>query len=129
MNTEEITTVTYNFSDGSRVVQPINKQAMFDERKKKKTITQLWVLFQQTCWDKRAVSFVIDSEVNGVIKSEKEIHFSVLDKKLAKFQHKMNQKNVSIKSKKELIDFQKQLVNAVTHKRNLRMNIKCIQLT
>ena len=128
MNTEKFTTVTYNFADGTKLVQPITKGVMYGEKGRKRTINDLHKLFQETTWDKGAINYVIDSQENTSIYKEKEIYFTKNDKKLAKAQFNHFKKSNHNGFKKSLEDFQKQFVNAITNKRRIGMNVKLIQL-
>lgn len=120
-------TVTYKLENGTKIVQPINNQALVGERGRQKTEAEMNKLFSETAWDKRAVSFTIDSEENDKFVKDKEIHFSKVDKKLAKAQLKLFKKNNPQGFKKSLTNLQAQLVDIV-QKKKVRMNIKNIQL-
>lgn len=128
MNTETFTTVSYTLENGTRIVQPINKEAFFTDRGRKRTEADLHRLFQETAWDKRAVSYTIDSETNEEVVYEKEIHFSRLDKKLAKAQHSHFMKSMPQAFKKDLKEFQKHLVDVVTNRKRIGINIYNITL-
>ena len=121
-------TVTYTLENGTKIQQPINKEAFFDERGRKRTEAQMHKLFADTAFDKRAVSYTIDSETNDSITKEKEIYFSKIDKKLAKAQYAHFMKSNPQGFAKSLTEFQKQFVDAVTNKRRINMNIKNIIL-
>lgn len=128
MNTEKFTTVTYTLENGTKIVQPINKQAFVDEKGRKKTEAQLHKLFTETAWDKRAVSYTIDSETNESMSSEKEIYFSKNDRKVAKRDYKEFQKSNPHGFKQSLRSFQKQFVDVITHNKRIRMNISNVIL-
>jgi hypothetical protein len=123
MNTEKFTTVTYTLANGAKIAQPINKQAFVDEKGRQKTEAQLHKLFEDTAWDKRAISYTIDSETNESITTEKELHFTKNERKVAKRDYKEFQKFNSLSFKHSLRTFQKQFVDALTNNKRLRFNI------
>jgi len=128
MNTEKFTTVTYQLENGTKIVQPINKQAFVDEKGRKRTEAQLHKLFQDTAWDKRAVKYTIDSETDDSSTTEKEIHFTKNERKVAKRDYKDFQKSNPNGFKQSLKSFQKQFVDAVTNNKRIKMNITNIIL-
>ncbi len=60
----QMDTITYNFEDGSKQSQPINEEVFTDFKGRKKHRNEIFELFQQTAWDRKAVSFSIDAEVS-----------------------------------------------------------------
>lgn len=128
MNTEKFTTVTYTLENGTKIVQPINKQAFVDEKGRRRTEDQLHKLFEDTAWDKKAISYTIDSETNDTIVVEKEIHFTKNERKVAKRDYKDFQKSNPNGFKQSLKSFQKQFVDAITHNKRIRMNISNVIL-
>jgi len=123
MNTEKFTTVTYTLENGTKIVQPINKQAFVNEKGRSRTEAEMHKLFTETAWDKRAVSYTIDSEDGGGIVVTKEIHFTKNEKKVAKRDYKEMIKSNSLGFKHSLKAFQKQFVDSLTNNRRLRFNI------
>lgn len=123
MNTEKFTTVTYNFADGTKLVQPITKGVIYGEKGRKRTINDLHKLFAETAWDKKAISYTIDSETNDTIVIEKEIHFTKNERKVAKRDYKDFMKSNPNGFKQSLKSFQKQFVDAITHNKRIRFNI------
>jgi len=123
MNTEKFTTVTYTLENGTKIVQPINKQAFVNEKGRKRTEAEFHKLFQDTAWDKRAVSYTIDSETNESVIVEKEIHFTKNAKKVAKRDYNDFKQSNSLGFKHSLKTFQKQFVDALTSNKRLRFNI------
>ena len=128
MNTEKFTTVTYQLENGTKIVQPINKQAFVDEKGRKRTEVQLHKLFTETAWDKRAISYTIDSETDNTIVVEKEIHFTKNAKKVAKRDYNDFKQSNPNGFKQSLRSFQKQFVDAVTNSRRIKMNISNVIL-
>jgi len=128
MSTERFTTVTYTLENGTKIVQPINKQAFVNEKGRRRTEAELHKLFIETAWDKRAVSYTIDSESDDTIVIEKEIHFTKNEKKVAKRDYKDFIKSNPQGFKQSLRSFQKQFVDAVTNNRRIKMNINNIIL-
>ena len=57
-------TITYTLENGTKIVQPINKQAFVNEKGRLRTEAEMHKLFSDTAWDKRAVKYTIDSETN-----------------------------------------------------------------
>ena len=121
-------TVTYTLENGTKIVQPINKQAFVNERGRRKTEAEMHKLFADTAWDKRAVKYTIDSETNESIVTEKEIHFTKNERKVAKRDYKDFIKSNPNGFKQSLKSFQKQFVDSVTNRRRLKMNISNIIL-
>lgn len=121
-------TVTYTLENDTKIQQPINKESIVDFKSRKKSIAEMHKMFNETAWDKRAVSYTLDSETNDSVVIKKEIHFSKLDKKLAKAQYKEFMKSNPEGFKKSLKLIQKQLVNMITNKNRIRMNIRNIIL-
>jgi len=123
MNTEKFTTVTYTLENGAKVSQPINKEAFVNERGRRRTEAELHKLFTETAWDKRAISFTIDSETNDTVTTEKEIHFTKNERKVAKRDYKDFMKSNPNGFKQSLKTFQKQFVDVITNSRRIKMNI------
>ena len=59
-NSEDLTTVTYNFADGTKVVQPITNQSLLSEKKGNKSTNEMHNMFQTTAWDKGALSYSLE---------------------------------------------------------------------
>lgn len=123
MNTEKFTTVTYTLENGTKIVQPINKQCFVDEKGRQRTEAQLHKLFADTAWDKGAVKYTIDSETNESIPVTKEIHFTKNERKVAKRDYKEMVKSNSLGFKHSLRAFQKQFVDALNNNKRLRFNL------
>ena len=121
-------TVTYTLENGTKIVQPINKQAFVNERGRKRTEAEMHKLFADTAWDKGAVKYVIDSETDESIATEKELHFTKNERKVAKRDYKDFIKSNPQGFKQSLKSFQKQFVDSVTNRRRLKMNISNIIL-
>ena len=128
MNTERFTTVTYTLENGTKIVQPINKQAFVNEKGRRKTEAEMHKLFADTAWDKRAVKYTIDSETDESIDTTKEIHFTKNERKVAKRDYKDFIKSNPNGFKQSLKSFQKQFVDSVTNCRRIRMNISNVIL-
>ena len=86
-NQEELTTVTYNFADNTKVVQPINKQAMFDEKGRKRSIQQLHHVFETTAFDKKAISYTLEGKESVAVAVE-EPQFTKVERYNAKKDYK-----------------------------------------
>ena len=123
MNTENFTTVTYTLANSAKIVQPINKQAFVDEKGRQRTEAQLRKLFEDTAWDKRAVSYTVDSETNDSVVVEKEIHFTKNERKVAKRDYKEMVKSNTLGFRHSLKTFQKQFVDALTNNKRIKFNI------
>lgn len=128
MNTEKFTTVTYTLENNVKIVQPINKQAFVNEKGRKRTEAEMHKLFAETAWDKRAISYTIDSETNDSVIVEKEIHFTKNAKKVAKRDYNDLKQSNPQGFKQSLKSFQKQFVDAITHNKRIRMNISNVIL-
>lgn len=121
-------TVTYTLENGTKIVQPINKQSFVNEKGRKRTEAEMYKLFADTAWDKRAIKYTIDSETDESIATEKELHFTKNERKVAKRDYKDFQKSNPNGFKQSLKSFQKQFVDSVTNSRRIRMNISNIIL-
>ena len=128
MNTEKFTTVTYTLENGTKIVQPINKECFVNQKGNKISESALHQLFSDTAWDKRAVKYTIDSETNESVTTEKEIHFTKNERKVAKRDYKDFMKSNPNGFKQALRSFQKQFVDAITHNKRIRMNISNVIL-
>ena len=116
-------TITYTLENGTKIVQPINKESFINEKGRKRTEAEMHKLFADTAWDKRAVKYTIDSETNESVTTEKEIHFTKNERKVAKRDYKDFQKSNPNGFKQSLKSFQKQFVDVVTNSRRIKMNI------
>lgn len=121
-------TITYTLENGTKIVQPINNQAFVNEKNRKRTSAEMHKLFAETAWDKRAVSYTIDSETDESVATEKELYFTKNEKKVAKRDYKEFQKSNPEGFRNSLKSFQKTLVDVVTKHTRIRMNITNIVL-
>lgn len=121
-------TITYTLENGTKIVQPINKQAFVNEKGRQRTEAEMHKLFADTAWDKRAVKYTIDSETNESVTTEKELYFTKNERKVAKRDYKEFQKSNSLGFKHSLKAFQKQFVDSVTNSRRIRINISNVIL-
>ena len=121
-------TVTYTLENGTKIVQPINKQAFVNEKGRVRTEAQMHQLFSDTAWDKGDVKYTIDSETNESVDTTKEIHFTKNERKIAKRDYKDFKKSNPNGFKQSLKSFQKQFVDSVTNSRKIKMNISNIIL-
>ena len=121
-------TVTYTLENGTKIVQPINKQSFVNEKGRRKTEAEMHKLFADTAWDKRAVKYTIDSETDESIDTTKEIHFTKNERKVAKRDYKDFIKSNPQGFKQSLKSFQKQFVDSVTNSRRIKMNISNVIL-
>lgn len=122
MNTERFTTITYTLANNVKISQPINKECFVNEKGRKRTEAELHKLFQDTAWDKRAISYTIDSQTDDTIVIEKELHFTKNEKKVAKRDYKDFMKSNPNGFKQSLKSFQKQFVNSVVNCKRIKMN-------
>ena len=121
-------TITYTLENGTKIVQPINKQAFVNEKGRQRTEAEMHKLFADTAWDKRAIKYTIDSETDESIGTTKEIHFTKNEKKIAKRDYKDFKQSNPNGFKQSLKTFQKQFVDAITHNKRIRMNISTVIL-
>ena len=121
-------TVTYTLENGTKIVQPINKQSFVNEKGRQRTEAEMHKLFSDTAWDKRAIKYTIDSETDESIATEKELHFTKNERKVAKRDYKDFQKSNPNGFKQSLKSFQKQFVDSVTNSRRIKINISNIIL-
>jgi hypothetical protein len=116
-------TITYTLENGTKIIQPINKQAFVNEKGRERTEVEMHKLFSDTAWDKRAVKYTIDSETNESVATEKELHFTKNERKVAKRDYKEVVKSNSLGFKHSLRVFQKQFVDAIINNKRSRFNI------
>ena len=116
-------TVTYTLENGTKIVQPINKQSFVNEKGRLRTEAEMHKLFADTAWDKRAVKYTIDSETNESVETTKERHFTKNERKVAKRDYKDFQKSNPKGFNQSLSNFQRQFIDAITHNKRIRMNI------
>ena len=121
-------TLTYTLENGTKIVQPINKQSFVNEKGRQRTEAEMHKLFADTAWDKRAVKYTTDSEDGGGIVVTKEIHFTKNERKVAKRDYKEFQKSNSLGFKHSLRAFQKQFVDSLTNNKRIRFNISNVIL-
>ena len=121
-------TITYTLENGTKIVQPINKQSFVNEKGRLRTEAEMHKLFADTAWDKRAVKYTIDSETDESITTEKELHFTKNERKVAKRDYKDFIKSNPNGFKQALKSFQKQFVDSITHNKRIRMNISNVIL-
>ena len=121
-------TVTYTLENGTKIVQPINKECFVNHKGNPVSEATLHQLFSDTAWDKRAVKYTIDSETNESIDTTKEIHFTKNERKVAKRDYKDFIKSNPNGFKQSLKSFQKQFVDSLTNSRRIRMNISNVIL-
>ena len=121
-------TVTYTLENGTKIVQPINKECFVNEKGRRKTEAEMHKLFSDTAWDKRAVKYTIDSETDESIDTTREIHFTKNEKKIAKRDYKDFQKSNPKGFNQSLSNFQRQFIDAITQNKRIRMNISNIIL-
>lgn len=128
MNTERFNTVTYTLENGTKIVQPINKECFVNQKGNPVSEGTLHQLFQTTAWDKRAVKYTIDSETNESVAIEKELHFTKNERKVAKRDYKEFQKSNPEGFTKSLRSFQKKFVDVITSSRRIKMNLNNVIL-
>lgn len=121
-------TITYTLENGTKIVQPINKDCLVNEKGRRKTEAEMHKLFADTAWDKRAVKYTIDSETNESVATEKELHFTKNERKVAKRDYNDFKQSNPNGFKQALRSFQKQFVDAITHNKRIRMNISNVIL-
>ena len=121
-------TVTYTLENGTKIVQPINKECFVNHKGNPVSEATLHQLFSDTAWDKRAVKYTIDSETNESVDTTKEIHFTKNERKVAKRDYKDFQKSNPNGFKQSLRSFQKQFVDAITQNKRIRMNVSNVIL-
>ena len=121
-------TVTYTLENGTKIVQPINKQSFVNEKGRLRTEAEMHKLFADTAWDKRAFKYTIDSETDESVTTEKDLHFTKNERKVAKRDYKDFQKSNPKGFNQSLSNFQRHFVDAITHNKRIRMNISNVIL-
>lgn len=121
-------TITYTLENGTKIMQPINKQAFVNEKGRQRTEAEMHKLFSDTAWDKRAVKYTIDSETNESVATEKELHFTKNERKVAKRDYKEMVKSNSLSFRHSLTAFQIYFVDALTNNKRIRFNIGNVTL-
>jgi arginyl-tRNA--protein-N-Asp/Glu arginylyltransferase len=120
MNNQEITTVTYNFEDGTRILQPINKECLFDSKGRRVSVNQLNNLFESTAYDKKATSFSLES-IESPEKVENVSEFSKIEKYNAKKDYRDFRKENNGAFKNQKSQFQAMVVDKF---KNTKMKIR-----
>jgi len=127
-NQEELTTVTYNFADNTKVVQPINKQAMFDEKGRKRSLNQLEHVFNTTANDKgkACLGYTLEGKASeDVLQSEPE--FTKVERYNAKKDYKDFIKSNLKEFNNQKRQFQAMVIDKFTNtKMRVRMNATII---
>ena len=90
----EMNTITYSFADGTKQVQPINKEVYFAERNRKRSFAEILEIFKSTASDKKAVSFVIDADEEFTVNKEVKETFTAKERYNAKRDYREFRKNV-----------------------------------
>lgn len=122
-------TITYTLENGTKIMQPINKQAFVNEKGRLRTEEEMHKLFSDTAWDKRAVKYTIDSETNESIAKEKELHFTKNERKIAKKDYQDFRRSNSLGFKHSLRVFQRQFVDTfVNNQKRSKFNISKVIL-
>lgn len=116
-------TITYTLENGTKIVQPINKQAFVNEKGRQRTEAEMHKLFAETTWDKGAVKYTIDSETNESVATEKELHFTKNERKVAKRDYRDFKRSNALNFKFSLRAFQRQFVDAFVNNKRSRFNI------
>lgn len=122
---ENLTTVTYNFTDGTKVVQPISKDVLFGYKGKKRSFNEILDIFQTTAYDKKATSFTLDGEVDQ-IEVDKEIYFTSTERKNAKRDYKEFKSKNPVEFFKQQSKFRNELMDKL--RKQLRFNLTNITL-
>jgi len=120
-NVENLTSVTYSFVDGTKVVSPVSKGALVDNRNKKRSYSEMIVLFQQSSWDKGAISFTLDAEEESIVNNTKEIYFTSKERKYAKKDYKDFKSSNPQEFFKQQQKFRAELIDKLSNK--LRFNL------
>ena len=123
-NQEQLTTVTYIFTDNTKVVQPIGKKAFFDEKGRKRSIQQLEHVFNTTALDKgkACLGYTLESKsFEEVLQSEPE--FSKVEHYNAKKDYKDFIKSNLKEFNNQKRQFQAMVIDKFTNaKMRVRMN-------
>lgn len=95
----EMNSITYSFVDGTKQVQPINKEVYFGERGRKRSFYEILDVFKSTASDKGAINFTIDAETENTIERPVNESFTAKEKYRAKKDYKEFKKNTAVFSK------------------------------
>jgi len=117
---EEITSVTYSFADGTKVVQPINKEVFVDYKGRKKSINEVLQVFHTTALDKKATSFTLDGDVEDAIVVNEQ-HFTTKERKNAKRDYAEFKAMNSVGFFKEQQKFRSELIDKLS--KRVRFNL------
>lgn len=122
-NKLEMDTVTYSFADGTKQVQPINKEAFFSDNKGKiRSSNEMFELFKQTGLDRGAVSFTIDADTEEqIINNSVEQHYTFKERYNAKRDYKEFKKNNPEQFHKERVKLINQLSDGLS--KRLKFNL------
>lgn len=94
-------TITYSFADGTKQVQPVNKEVYFAERGRKRSFNEILEVFKSTASDKKAISFTIDADEETVFNVEEKVTFTAKERYNAKRDYREYKKNVEVFSKEK----------------------------
>ena len=121
-------TITYTLENGTKIMQPINKECFVNQKGNPISEGALHKLFADTAWDKRAVSYTIDSETDESVIKERELHFTKNERKIAKRDYREFQKSNPEGFIKSLKSFQKKFVDVIKSSRRIKMNLNNVIL-
>ena len=131
MKNQEITlgdSVTYNFADGTKVVQPITKEGLLNIKGNKKSLQDIHDMLSTTMIDKGAISYAINADSNEVITSNDDLHFTAKERYNAKKDYKDFQKENPAGFANSLKQFRAMVIDKFTNtKMKVRMNVTVIK--
>lgn len=122
---KDLTTVTYNFADNTKIVQPIGKDMFTDSRGRKITMNEVHNIFRTTASDKGAISYDLNTIESEVVDNTKEVYFTATERKYVKRDYKEFKRNNPEQFHKE----KNQLVNFLTDRLSKRLRFNLINLS
>ncbi len=117
-------TITYIFANGSKQSQPINQEAFFDQKGKRRSQNEMIQLFQQTAWDRNAVSFSIDAQTSEEQVTTSELVFTSKERKIARMDYKQFRKSNPEGFTKSRGKFRAEFFDKLSSNKRLKFNLK-----
>jgi len=131
MKNQEITigdSVTYSFTDGTKVTQPITKQGLTNLKGHKKSPQEIETMLETTMIDKGAISYSVNAEtVDTELQLVKQPEFTKKERYNAKKDYKDFQKYNPSGFNNSLKQFRAMVIDKFTNtKMRVRMNVTVV---
>lgn len=119
----EMDSITYSFADGTKQVQPINKEIFIaDHRGRKRSHSEVITILEQNGIDRGAISYTIDADTDSVVDSTVvEQHYTTKERYNAKRDFKEFKKGNPVEFQKERVQMINRLSDGLS--KRLRFNL------